>query len=762
MANLNTREALIQKLANLAADNNMGDFTLAEFRTLFEDNYDTLLANAQEDATTKDSTLRTDIQLWVQQQGYETTSTGLTSLINNATALVQGLTDYVPDGGTTGQVLTKSSNTDQAKAWMDPLNHLPAGGTTGQVLAKRTNSDFDYQYADPTPGPPGEQGPPGQQGRQGERGEPGEQGRQGEPGKPGDPGTPEPVQITRKSPSHLQIKYIQEKNRTTPATESGGQTAEVFRTDIDRVINLKNIREATDTNLAKFFLYNDGTSLPADVINGNNFKTRWEGNLIFRGTERVSGNLYVRVTMRTYHFYGLPHQFFEDRSFAFRFFASHMSSIPMSAFNSTVVLESSQLTRGATTMPFQQELRFEVFPADSFTGSVDWNHPAMDVATIEADHVGVSFEQADNIVQDITGNVVSGGGAEVSQQLEFITEHSALTNGELFFDEEIEPHPSTVLDVSDSAPLSNTATFTLEESAAPETTGFLNIGTIIGGVKQGILEWRSNLIRVGSVTTEPEIRNVDLILSDATDATVVQTTSIPLDFNAGYSTISIPVGIRTDNNVSIRMRITYVARNNDIRFRFENQSFVRRHTGRLNAPVTRLITEQVQNLPAYARYSLADNLAEEDEGRKKLEQVQLRTEHPRVYLNYAFYNNSLPNFPTDAQATSARIGTEVTGSEDSITVPATAMWIGFSSGSNEFLWDDVPVTETPRSYYYKHGNWFVQVATLGKCLVQARTRLQILILPKIKSISNKTRIRIDALDATVQSQHGGKWIDHAI
>ena len=53
----------------------------------------------------------------------------------------------VPTGGTTGQVLKKSSSTDFDTEW-GSVEALPVGGDTGQVLTKRTNADFDVEWED--------------------------------------------------------------------------------------------------------------------------------------------------------------------------------------------------------------------------------------------------------------------------------------------------------------------------------------------------------------------------------------------------------------------------------------------------------------------------------------------------------------------------------------------------------------------------------------------------------------------------------------
>lgn len=54
----------------------------------------------------------------------------------------------IPDGGTTGQVLQKKSNTDLDVEW-GTVTSVPAGGTTGQVLSKHSNTDGDVEWTSP-------------------------------------------------------------------------------------------------------------------------------------------------------------------------------------------------------------------------------------------------------------------------------------------------------------------------------------------------------------------------------------------------------------------------------------------------------------------------------------------------------------------------------------------------------------------------------------------------------------------------------------
>ena len=57
----------------------------------------------------------------------------------------------VPTGGTTGQVLKKSSSTDFDTEW-GSVEALPTGGTTGQVLAKASSASYDVEWVDQSGG----------------------------------------------------------------------------------------------------------------------------------------------------------------------------------------------------------------------------------------------------------------------------------------------------------------------------------------------------------------------------------------------------------------------------------------------------------------------------------------------------------------------------------------------------------------------------------------------------------------------------------
>lgn len=61
----------------------------------------------------------------------------------------------VPDGGTTGQVLKKKSDTDYDTEWADESgggseHGIPSGGTANQILAKNSNTDYDVRWVDPS------------------------------------------------------------------------------------------------------------------------------------------------------------------------------------------------------------------------------------------------------------------------------------------------------------------------------------------------------------------------------------------------------------------------------------------------------------------------------------------------------------------------------------------------------------------------------------------------------------------------------------
>lgn len=55
----------------------------------------------------------------------------------------------VPIGGTTGQILAKSSNNDYDTEWSSlPEEVVPIGGLTGQVLAKTSTDNYDLEWKD--------------------------------------------------------------------------------------------------------------------------------------------------------------------------------------------------------------------------------------------------------------------------------------------------------------------------------------------------------------------------------------------------------------------------------------------------------------------------------------------------------------------------------------------------------------------------------------------------------------------------------------
>lgn len=60
----------------------------------------------------------------------------------------------LPTGGTTGQVLAKSSDDDYAVAWVDAPHGLPAGGSNGQILAKNSGTNYAVAWVDAPHGLP--------------------------------------------------------------------------------------------------------------------------------------------------------------------------------------------------------------------------------------------------------------------------------------------------------------------------------------------------------------------------------------------------------------------------------------------------------------------------------------------------------------------------------------------------------------------------------------------------------------------------------
>ena len=100
----------------------------------------------------------------------------------------------IPAGGTTGQVLTKKSDTDYDADWQDSQG---GPGTTGgyYVPSVSENGLLTWEASDPDmPEVPSADimGPQGPEGAKGDPGEPGEQGPAGQPGPKGDTGDPGP------------------------------------------------------------------------------------------------------------------------------------------------------------------------------------------------------------------------------------------------------------------------------------------------------------------------------------------------------------------------------------------------------------------------------------------------------------------------------------------------------------------------------------------------------------------------------------------
>ena len=100
--------------------------------------------------------------------------------------VVQQMTDIakangVPTGGTTGQVLQRSST--GAATWGNAPSGLPSGGSAGQVVTRQ--ADGTAAWAAGTPGPKGDKGDTGATGPTGPKGDKGETGPAGPAGKDG-------------------------------------------------------------------------------------------------------------------------------------------------------------------------------------------------------------------------------------------------------------------------------------------------------------------------------------------------------------------------------------------------------------------------------------------------------------------------------------------------------------------------------------------------------------------------------------------------
>lgn len=76
------------------------------------------------------------------------TTTEKRTLVGAINEAAQSGGSGVPSGGTTGQILTKKSNTDGDADWENAPSGLPSGGTAKQVLTKRSATDGDAGWQD--------------------------------------------------------------------------------------------------------------------------------------------------------------------------------------------------------------------------------------------------------------------------------------------------------------------------------------------------------------------------------------------------------------------------------------------------------------------------------------------------------------------------------------------------------------------------------------------------------------------------------------
>lgn len=109
------------------------------------------------------------------QTNLSTTNTQVNTLSQTITNL-GNTASGIPNGGVTGQVLSKKTNTDKDIEWVNPpvTPPLPSGGTTGQVLAKASSTDRDVAWVTLTAGKDGINGTNGINGINGQNGQDGQ------------------------------------------------------------------------------------------------------------------------------------------------------------------------------------------------------------------------------------------------------------------------------------------------------------------------------------------------------------------------------------------------------------------------------------------------------------------------------------------------------------------------------------------------------------------------------------------------------------
>lgn len=142
----------------------------------------------------------------------------------------------IPAGGTTGQVLTKASDTDYDTEWVDQTGggsgipgqdggyYQPSVDTSGNLTWTASKDDMPAVAGANIMGPKGDKGdtgdtgPAGAQGEKGDKGDTGDQGPQGPQGNPGF----SPIATVTQTGTGATIS-IQDATGTTTATITNGQ-----------------------------------------------------------------------------------------------------------------------------------------------------------------------------------------------------------------------------------------------------------------------------------------------------------------------------------------------------------------------------------------------------------------------------------------------------------------------------------------------------------------------------------------------------------
>ena len=149
---------------------------------------------------------------------------------------------------------------------------IPAGGTTGQVLAKSSDASYEAEWVDPQAGPEGPQGPqgvpgpkgdPGPEGPQGPKGDPGDPGAQGPKGDPGDPG-PEGPQGPKGDPGEQGPEGPQGP-KGDPGT--GAPAGTMYATGGTTRINAKISYDASQSD-ENNYAFQANVDIPTPPVNG--------------------------------------------------------------------------------------------------------------------------------------------------------------------------------------------------------------------------------------------------------------------------------------------------------------------------------------------------------------------------------------------------------------------------------------------------------------------------------------------------------------